>query len=354
MKPAHLIPLAITLIIAAWWFAHETGKESTLPEQSTARQDGASPDEQTKSSRTSTPKLSLEKLKAADWAEVASDLRNRSKVIDKFKPSPALEKRLRQYSKSDLISALQSVRLEDLNLQDQGNLRRYLLTLIVQRDPADFCLDPYAAGLSPQSRLWWERLALAEWTRLSPADATAWLESTVKDSQEPKQITALAHNLFSALIVVDFEQAKGRLLATPEEQRHRMMQNFDGFGSYWTGDDFQNNNIAGRFAALARLQEPGQAEDFITSVIGGRGEQDRPAAISRIQESLRDWDEGKNTWLPATTVADYLDKIDATPREQELCVEANVHQFKYYQRDGDSEAFRARFAAEVRELRSKN
>lgn len=90
------------------------------------------------------------------------------------------------------------------------------------------------------------------------------------------------------------------------------------------------------------------------SVIGGRGEQDRPAGISRIQESLKDWDKGKRTWLPASTVADYLDKIDATPREQERCIEANVHQFNYYQPDADSDAFRERFTAEVREIRSKN
>jgi hypothetical protein len=232
--------------------------------------------------------------------------------------------------------------------------RSHLIAIAITLVIAAFWLDPYAASLSLYSRPYWERFAIAEWVRLSPADATEWLDSTAKKSHEPKQVTALEHNLFSALVVVDFEQAKARFLATPKDQRHRMMQNFDGFGSYWAGDDFENHNIAGRFADLARLHAPGSSESFITSVISGRGEQDRPAGISRIQDSLKGWKESRGTWLPATTVADYLDKIDATPREQERCLEAVVHQFKYHQKDGDLAAFRERFAAEVHEIRSQN
>jgi hypothetical protein len=354
MKRSHLITIAITLVVATFWLAHEVKKESTLPEQTRGHQDGSQSVERATLTRTSHRSSSSEKLTESDWAEVASDLKYLSKQVDKFKPSPALGKRLKYYTKSELISAMHSTRHLDLDNQAKVNLSRYLLTLIVQLDPAGFCLDPYAASLSPYSRPYWERFAIAEWVRLSPAEAAEWLDSTAKKSHEPKQVTALEHNLFSALVVVDFEQAKARFLATPKDQRHRMMQNFDGFGSYWAGDDFENHNIAGRFADLARLHAPGSSESFITSVISGRGEQDRPAGISRIQDSLKGWKESRGTWLPATTVADYLDKIDATPREQERCLEAVVHQFKYHQKDGDLAAFRERFAAEVHEIRSQN
>ena len=354
MKPAHLITLAVILIIAAFWFAYESESESSQTEQSTHSRNMATPDEQASSSRTSSRKLSVEKLTDADWAQVADDLKYLSKQIDTFKPSPALEKRLRKYTKSELIDAKDSLRLSGLGVREQVNIHRYLLTLIVQLNPADFCRDPYAAGLSQQSRLWWERLALTEWIRLSPEDAIAWHDSIAEDSRQPKQITALKHNLFSALVVTDFEKAKARFLATPKDQQHRMMQNFDGFGSYWTRDDFQNHNIAGRFAELARLQEPNNPQKFIVAVISGRGEQDRPAAISRIQESLKDWNKRERTWLPAITVADYFDKIDATPKEQELCFDAIMHQFKYYKGEGDPATFREKFTAEVRKIRSRN
>lgn len=353
MKRSYLITLAAALVIAAFWLAHEVKNKPSLPQQSTHHQNSPSPTDQPTSSQSSNRRPSPDKLTTADWAEAAADLKNRSKQIDKFKPSPALDKRFKQLSKSELIATWQTIFYENLDGQDKVNLQRYLLTLFIQIDPSDFCLNGSSFPLSAQSQLWWERFALAEWVRHSPTDAIAWFESTAKNSREPKQITALNHNVFSALIVADFEQAKARYLATPEDQRLRLIQNFDGFGTYWTSEDFKNHNIAGRFAEIARLRESASSEHLIASVLSAWGEQDSPAGFSRIQDSLKDWKKGKGTHHPATTVADYLDKISATPREQELCLDQVVHKFKYYNRDDDLVAFRMRFAADVQKLRTQ-
>ena len=322
--------------------------------QENPAQDHATPEGESKSSQNSKRPPSPDRLSKIDWSKLSNELKNRSTNFGSFKPSPELEKKLKQLSLDELLNGLGIIRTVGLESREHWNVSRYLHTLIVQRDPEGFCREEFYHPVSSQTRLYWERFAIAEWTRLSPDEALAWFETEAKQKRAPKQITRLENNYFSSLLVVDFEKAKARFLSTPEDRRHTLMQNFDGFGSYWTADDFQQHNIAGRFAELARLQGEKQSENIIASVIGGRGEQDRPAAISRIQESLVDWKKGKGTHLPATTIADYLDKIDATPQEQELCIEANVYQYKYYNRDGDLDAFRDKFTAEVEEIRSKN
>lgn len=171
-------------------------------------------------------------------------------------------------------------------------------------------------------------------------------------SREEKQVTTLGNHLFSTLLVTDFEESKKFLLSTPEDLRFKLIKNFDGFGTYWRDGDFEDHNIVGRYAEIARLYPPGITEQLLTWVMGVRGEQDRPAGISRIQSSLKDWDQGRGTTVPATSLADYLVKMNATPLEEALCLQAMAAQFRYFHPEADQKVMMARFTEEVRQLRS--
>jgi len=89
------------------------------------------PTNQPTSSRTSKRTPSSDRLAIIDWSQVANDLKDRSRHVDKFKPSPALEQQLKQLSKSDLLAALDATLKGDLDAQDKVNLTRYLTTLLI-------------------------------------------------------------------------------------------------------------------------------------------------------------------------------------------------------------------------------
>lgn len=345
-----LVTFSIALLMSALWVVIEkAGKAKASPEKPANASTSASAPGSRAPSNRRPPEDLLSKI---DWQGAAKKLASTSKQFDKFKPSPEVDEQFRQLSKSELLTALQAVNTRNHTLHENLALRRYLTTLLVQKDPEGYLLNPDATPLDEQSRLFWEGLAISEWARTSPADAKIWLDSEAESTRDSKQMERLEHNLFSAFVATDLDHAKAFLLKTPEERRFRMFQNFDGFGIYWTSEDFTNQNIAGNFAELTRLHGKKSSERLITMVLAGRGEQDRAAGISRIQDNLRDWKEARGTWLPASTVADYLDKIQATPQEQELCLDVVAGQFKYYKEDGDPSAFRAQYAAEVEALRS--
>ncbi|MGC6566904.1 MAG: hypothetical protein ACON38_14990 [Akkermansiaceae bacterium] len=351
MKPSLLTILALILLMLAGWFIWDSVGPSPDKESPDKKGRAEKSSNEIPTSSTSSRKQSANEIEF-DWANVASELRKTSRRLDKLKPSTEIEKAIARLSRHQLLEARNAVFNSDLELRDKDYLLRYLTTCYVQRDPEGYLRDNQGIPPGRSSQLWWERFALSEWARQSSEDAINWLKNEAPESRDAKQLTRLDHNLFSTLLVVDFAKATEYYLNTPNVEQYKLIQNFDGFGSYWRDEDFEHQNIAGRYAEIARLRGPVASLNLIGMVTGVRGEQDRPEGISRIQENLTDWDKARGKPLPATTLADYLDKINATPEEEAMLFKSMVGEFRYYLPDGDQEELMSSFTEEVRRLRS--
>lgn len=331
MKPALLI-LTPLVIVSGFVISHQMQEKATAPKP-----------ESTSTTSSNRPALSTRsKLAEIDWAAIAKDLT----------PSSRSQDILRKLSVDELRVALRQTNPGSLDPSSLEILRRQLLTLLIESDPGSLLTGSDSSELTKNIRYNWKSHALAEWTRQAPLEATSWLDSLSDRSFPEDQLITLKRHHFSSLIIADFESAKVRLQETPPKQRYKMIENYDGFGTHWKEDDFKNHNITGKFAELVRTFSTAGSNRFITFILNVRGAQDRPMGIGLIQRNLKDWKKGYRTWVPANTLADFFDKISATPEEQKLCLDEIVQQFSYFSPTADASAFRQAYLEKVTNART--
>lgn len=270
--------------------------------------------------------------KQVDWGQVASELENKS-ASGMFKDSLQLEEGLRALSAQEIKDALQKAEEGDLDKASFRRLTWHLLNLLLKADPS--YILTHASRHPDVADLWTSQQgsAIDRWTKLAPSDAVAWFDSQAPDAFPPEQRKTLELYIVSSLAIVDFEQAKNRLSAIPENIRHKFFGYFSNglapglsyyaFGSGWSDEMKSGTNLTGRFAELTRLL-PENRSYYIASPLTMLGEQEKDPGIRAIQQNLKGWEHSKNTEISLELINDYFQKIDPTPTEIDLCIEAIV------------------------------
>ena len=316
-----IVPIAI-LAIGGIWILNQLGEISELKNKSAAleRQIVSAPQARS-GSNTRTRKTALDR-KHIDWGLVARELQNKS-GYGIFKASLRLEEQLRDLSAQELKDAL--AKAEEANL-DKDSFRRvtgHLLKLLLKADPSHILT--HASGHPDVVDLWFglQGPAMIQWAKKSPSDAITWFDSQSPDAFPLKHRKKLQHGIISSLTIVDFEQAKNRLAGIPEDKRFDFFNDYYSFGFGWREGIKSGHNLTGRFAELTRLL-PENRHRYIAVPLTWLGEQDRPTGINAIQLNLKGWGDRKRGKISLEVIHDYFQKIQPTPAEIDICINAII------------------------------
>jgi len=254
-----------------------------------------------------------------NWADVLRKLQSSGNFYGIFKTNRRLNDALSKLTGDQLIAALDELNSSTLSDPERQQLEDYLLGLLIYKDPA-YIIDRFQQDL-PVTSAWdsWLSHAIAQWTRLSPAEAVPWFDFLPPDSRFEKWRTEFEHAIITALLAVDDQQARQRFATLSPERQKAYFHDFN-FGTSWELDEMIEKGMVKRFADLVRLMPQGENSPLAWPLTA-TGETDKSPGLSLIQKSLEGWGTKRNGNLPLASLKDYFQKIEATPTETSLCLD---------------------------------
>ncbi|YCM42205.1 hypothetical protein V2O64_12915 [Verrucomicrobiaceae bacterium 227] len=309
-----LVPLAL-LLVGTLWLDYQNRTLSDLEDQISRSEDHlakAAPTSRPRPRPTS-PKTALDR-RPFNWHLIAQELGNNPGGSGIFKSNRRIEDQLALLSAEELIAALEAS--ADFPIQERRILEARIVNLLCDKDPAYLM---QRALEEPKKRAQWQHSlnrALTNWTSLSPTEALAWFDALPSDSVFEEKRPDFRTAILNGLITTDFPLAKERFTALPGPQKKAYFHDF-GFGDYWKPGETDKPGMLKNIADLIRLL-PDTNNSPLSWPLTETGETDRSPGLSKIQKSLAKWDPQD----PLATVKDYFNKIEATPAEISLCLDA--------------------------------
>jgi hypothetical protein len=206
-------------------------------------------------------------------------------------------------SRDELIAALDEIEVAGMSEASRYSLAVCLVQELIGKDP-EYAAKRYVHRVHDEYWEQWVGVALASWARIDPQRAVAWFDEQLAGGffagNEITGRTTLPvepiRRLVYALLARDTDGAGHVLSSLPEDSRIRFLR---WKSSYWPMIE-KNDQVA--FANLIRQHLP---------------EKDHLIAIAWPVTQLDDSGPGI---VEYSTVADYLDRINAHPDERRACV----------------------------------
>ena len=344
MKLKNLIPPLLALALVGAWLGTRRQAissierdSSVLRERIQARASGASAD--ALEARPDAPGKSTKSQEAIDWKKVAAsfaEMRSGNGMQD-MRASIRLQNRLQNFTKEQLVSALDEIAALDLADADRDQLEQMLIRPLLEKDP-EFTLNRFIDRVQGEhSSVGWQLShGLQKWVEKDAGAAIAWFDAQIAAGKfDSKSLDGKSQSriqfegsVISSLLASDAPAAWDRLGALPEDQRAEALSRFQ-FTSVKEEDQLA-------FADLVRDKIPAHEQG---SVLARQATQIVATA---------DYDK----------VSDYFSRIKATPEERAACAEeaAEVKMRNYSQKKPtreDFETMRAWLSSEAPEAKDR-
>ncbi len=344
MKLKNLIPPLLALALVGAWLGTRRQAissierdSSVLRERIQARASGASAD--ALEARPDAPGKSTKSQEAIDWKKVAAsfaEMRSGNGMQD-MRASIRLQNRLQNFTKEQLVSALDEIAALDLADADRDQLEQMLIRPLLEKDP-EFTLNRFIDRVQGEhSSVGWQLShGLQKWVEKDAGAAIAWFDAQIAAGKfDSKSLDGKSQSriqfegsVISSLLASDAPAAWDRLGALPEDQRAEALSRFQ-FRSVKEEDQLA-------FADLVRDKIPAHEQG---SVLARQATQIVATA---------DYDK----------VSDYFSRIKATPEERAACAEeaAEVKMRNYSQKKPtreDFETMRAWLSSEAPEAKDR-
>jgi hypothetical protein len=344
LKLKNLIPPLLALALVGAWLGTRRQAissierdSSVLRERIQARASGASAD--ALEARPDAPGKSTKSQEAIDWKKVAAsfaEMRSGNGMQD-MRASIRLQNRLQNFTKEQLVSALDEIAALDLADADRDQLEQMLIRPLLEKDP-EFTLNRFIDRVQGEhSSVGWQLShGLQKWVEKDAGAAIAWFDAQIAAGKfDSKSLDGKSQSriqfegsVISSLLASDAPAAWDRLGALPEDQRAEALSRFQ-FRSVKEEDQLA-------FADLVRDKIPAHEQG---SVLARQATQIVATA---------DYDK----------VSDYFSRIKATPEERAACAEeaAEVKMRNYSQKKPtreDFETMRAWLSSEAPEAKDR-
>lgn len=344
MKLKNLIPPLLALALVGAWLGTRRQAISSIERDSSilreriqARASGASAD--ALEARPDAPGKSTKSQEAIDWKKVAAsfaEMRSGNGMQD-MRASIRLQNRLQNFTKEQLVSALDEIAALDLADADRDQLEQMLIRPLLEKDP-EFTLNRFIDRVQGEhSSVGWQLShGLQKWVEKDAGAAIAWFDAQIAAGKfDSKSLDGKSQSriqfegsVISSLLASDAPAAWDRLGALPEDQRAEALSRFQ-FRSVKEEDQLA-------FADLVRDKIPAHEQG---SVLARQATQIVATA---------DYDK----------VSDYFSRIKATPEERAACAEeaAEVKMRNYSQKKPtreDFETMRAWLSSEAPEAKDR-
>jgi hypothetical protein len=344
LKLKNLIPPLLALALVGAWLGTRRQAissierdSSVLRERIQARASGASAD--ALEARPDAPGKSTKSQEAIDWKKVAAsfaEMRSGNGMQD-MRASIRLQNRLQNFTKEQLVSALDEIAALDLADADRDQLEQMLIRPLLEKDP-EFTLNRFIDRVQGEhSSVGWQLShGLQKWVEKDAGAAIAWFDAHIAAGKfDSKSLDGKSQSriqfegsVISSLLASDAPAAWDRLGALPEDQRAEALSRFQ-FTSVKEEDQLA-------FADLVRDKIPAHEQG---SVLARQATQIVATA---------DYDK----------VSDYFSRIKATPEERAACAEeaAEVKMRNYSQKKPtreDFETMRAWLSSEAPEAKDR-
>jgi hypothetical protein len=344
LKLKNLIPPLLALALVGAWLGTRRQAissierdSSVLRERIQARASGASAD--SLEARPDAPGKSTKSQDAIDWKKVAAsfaEMRSGNGMQD-MRASIRLQNRLQNFTKEQLVSALDEIAALDLSDADRDQLEQMLIRPLLEKDP-EFTLNRFIDRVQGEhSSVGWQLShGLQKWVEKDAGAAIAWFDAQIAAGKfDSKSLDGKSQSriqfegsVISSLLASDAPAAWDRLGALPEDQRAEALSRFQ-FTSVKEEDQLA-------FADLVRDKIPAHEQG---SVLARQATQIAATA---------DYDK----------VSDYFSRIKATPEERAACAEeaAEVKMRNYSQKKPtreDFETMRAWLSSEAPEAKDR-
>lgn len=254
-----------------------------------------------------------------------------------MRASIRLQNRLQNFTKEQLVSALDEIAALDLSDADRDQLEQMLIRPLLEKDP-EFTLNRFIDRVQGEhSSVGWQLShGLQKWVEKDAGAAIAWFDAQIAAGKfDSKSLDGKSQSriqfegsVISSLLASDAPAAWDRLGALPEDQRAEALSRFQ-FTSVKEEDQLA-------FADLVRDKIPAHEQG---SVLARQATQIAATA---------DYDK----------VSDYFSRIKATPEERAACAEeaAEVKMRNYSQKKPtreDFETMRAWLSSEAPEAKDR-
>jgi hypothetical protein len=344
LKLKNLIPPLLALALVGAWLGTRRQAISSIERDSSilreriqARASGASAD--ALEARPDAPGKSTKSQEAIDWKKVAAsfaEMRSGNGMQD-MRASIRLQNRLQNFTKEQLVSALDEIAALDLADADRDQLEQMLIRPLLEKDP-EFTLNRFIDRVQGEhSSVGWQLShGLQKWVEKDAGAAIAWFDAQIAAGKfDSKSLDGKSQSriqfegsVISSLLASDAPAAWDRLGALPEDQRAEALSRFQ-FRSVKEEDQLA-------FADLVRDKIPAHEQG---SVLARQATQIVATA---------DYDK----------VSDYFSRIKATPEERAACAEeaAEVKMRNYSQKKPareDFETMRAWLSSEAPEAKDR-
>lgn len=303
MKPIHLIPPAIALILVGTWVVPQRRSMAVLETECARLQSTLTAAEAPSTTR---PDPLEKRRKIIEWTRLGTQFKSNPMgsggsilvVMPDTREAMRFHQRMNAMSTGEIIATLDEIAALDLPPKVRENLEWTLLDSMARKDPAAALGLLESRGLM-KSPLYEYLISctLKAWAHKDTASAIGWFDEQIAagtfDSKALDGVSSSRHSLETTFIRILLgsspEAAARRLAALPEDQRGDVMHMYDM--------SIVPEEIHVAHAALIRAQVPekDQAETIASPI---------PNLVKRGDYS-------------AATA--YLDRIAATPAERAAC-----------------------------------
>lgn len=302
MKQALFIPPAIAVLVAGVLLAGQRSSIMRIEEETVILRrliaSARNPAEGSPGARLSRPSR-LKPDGPIDWRNVARQVAESRRGAGDMRASNAFNRRLEAMTAEEIIAALDGIELLNLDREAGSALETTLLGALISKDP-ETALNRFLAIDNTEGFDHWQMgHGLKQWAAKDLGKATAWLDAQIRQGRlDSKSLDGRNHRrsqfegqIIHAMLGIDPQGAGSRLEGMSVEARKDVLNVFFPY----TGDARQK-----AYADAVRSQIP---EDDHAGILA-----------SRIHHmSLRGGGYGK--------VDDYLDRIEARPRERKEVAE---------------------------------
>lgn len=308
LKPSFFLLPVSALVGAAIWLVSQNQAISSLELESAilrktiaSQSSGSSTDS---SSRETKPAIKSAKAEEPlDWKKIATQLGESKQHggMGDLRGMIKLQQRLMAMSKEEMIAALDEIATLDLPMESLNQLEEIFIGPLSLKDP-EFVLTKFIDRIHDDAGTiqWHLANTIQEWAKKDPASAASWFDQQIAagkfDSKsldgESETRLQFERSIISVLIASDPDAAGRRIAALPADQRD------DALTGLFTRPLKDEEQLA--FAKIVREQVP---------------EDDRSQTLGEQASTFVAMSDG------FSKVAEFMDRIQATPAERTACVE---------------------------------
>jgi len=307
MKPIHLVPPSVALVIAAAWLGGQRGSITTLERENTRLRHGIASVRAAEATAGNSSGTAADNNKPGDWKKFAGDLGDMGLPgqMPDMRAIVRLQQRILEMNEAELIAALDGIATLDLPEASRQALEGMLIGAIAGKNP-ELALNRFVGKMHEEGAnvSWHLSRAFETWLGSDPTAAGAWFDSQIaagvfdSKSLDGRSLPRIHFEgaIIKSLLSSDPDAAARRLAEIPPDQRRDVFR----FSVHHVDESDQKN-----FAQLVRssLPEDQQLETIARQV-------NRYANAGDL-----------------TKINDYIARIEATPEERAACVEHAAEQF---------------------------